>query len=156
MKEISDDTIMELLLSEFHKTVRHFYAEEIEYISHTGEEGGPGLDEIIDKISTGMIGYGGVEIVSYKTDLEQALQGERRADKFVEYMTKEIERWAVEHADFLRGLIQGPLADSGLAADVPRVRKLGELLEKKQDALPPLLLAIYALGEGWDKVFAEQ
>jgi hypothetical protein len=156
MKEISDDIITGLLLGDIKQAVKLFYADEIEAILCGKEVDAPGMDEIINQISTGMVGYGGVEIVDYKTGLEQALQGKRRADKFVEYMSGEIERWAAEHADFLRDLIRGPLAEEGLPLDADRVRKLAELLEKKQDAFPPMLLAAYALGPGWDRIFAVQ
>jgi len=156
MKDISDDTITGLLMGDLEKIIEYFYADEIELVTNTGEEGAPGLDEIIDQISAGMVGYGGQEIVGYKTELEQARQGVRRAEKFIEFMSAEVKRWVKEHADFLTGLITGELAESGLAADVDRIRKLAELLEKKQDAFPPYLVAIYALGPGWDVVFSKQ
>ena len=143
-------------MGDLKQAVRLFYADEITAISSAEDVDPPGMDEIINQISTGMVGYGGVEITEYKTGLEQALQGKRRAEKFVEYMAGEIERWALEHADFLRELIRGPLAEEGLALDADRVRKLAELLEKKQDAFPPMLLAAYAMGPGWDKIFAQQ
>ena len=41
-------------------------------------------------------------------------------------------------------------------SDIERVRNLAGLLEQKQDAFPPTLLAIYTLGPGWGKVFAEK
>ena len=98
-------------------------------IERSVDDDAPGLDEIIDQVSIGQLGLGGTEYIQYKTDLEQALQGERRADKYVEHVVAQIERWASEHAEFLQGLITGPLADEGLAADVDRVRKLAELLK---------------------------
>ena len=156
MKEISEDKIIGLLMADIESIVREFYADEIALVLHSTEEDAPGLEEIIDKVSVGQLGIGGQEITRYKTDLEQAMQGERRADKFVAHMVAEIERWTSEHADFLRGLIAGALAEKAFASDVDRVRKLTGLLEQKQDAFPPTLLAIYTLGPGWDKVFAEQ
>ncbi len=156
MLELSDDMITGLLMSDLDRMVREFYAPEIEMVMHTDEEGAPGLDDVIDQVSIGQLGYGGVEYAHFKTGLEQAAQGARRADKFVECVAADIERWAVEQSEFLRGLIQGPLAEACLSADVDRVRMLARLLEKKQDAFAPLLIAIYALGPGWDKVFAEQ
>ena len=156
MKEITDDMITGLLLGDLKQAVGLFYADEIKAIAAGEEEGAPGMGEIISQISAGMVGYGGVEIGEYKADLEQAMQGKRRAEKFVEHTAGEIERWAREHADFLRELIRDQLAKEGLALDVDRVRKLAEFLEKKQDAFPPMLLAAYALGPGWDNVFSEQ
>ncbi len=156
MKEITDDKITGLLMSNAESIVREFYADEIALVLHSTEEDAPGLDEIIDQVSVGQLGIGGQEITRYKTDLEQAKQGVRRADKFVAHMVAEIERWTSEHADFLRGLIKGKLAKEASASDVDRVRKLTGLLEQKQDAFPPTLLAVYTLGPGWDKVFSEQ
>jgi hypothetical protein len=156
MRELSDDKITGLLMSKLEAMVREFFGDEIKLIEGSAEDDAPGLDEIIDQVSIGQLGLGGTEYIQYKTDLEQAMQGERRADKYVEHVAAEIERWTAEHAEFLQGLITGPLADEGLAADVDRVRKLAELLEQKQDAFPPLLIAIYSLGPGWDRVFAEQ
>lgn len=156
MVEISDDKITGLLMAEVGIIVREFYADEIALVLHSTDEDAPGLDEIIDQVSVGQLGIGGQEITRYKTDLEQAEQGVGRADKYVAHMVAEIERWASEHADFLRGLITGALAEKAFVSDVERVRKLADLLERKQDAFPAILLALYTLGPGWDKVFAEQ
>lgn len=156
MRELSDDKIIGLLMSDLERLVRDFFADEIGLIERSVNDDAPGLDEIIDQVSIGQLGLGGTEYIQYKTDLEQAMQGERRADKYVEHMAARIERWASEHADFLRGLISGPLAEEGHTGDVDRVRKLAKLLEQKQDAFPPLLIAVYALGPGWDKIFVEQ
>ena len=156
MRELSDDKITGLLMSDLERLVRDFFADEIDLIERSVDDDAPGLDEIIDQVSIGQLGLGGTEYIQYKTDLEQAMQGERRADKYVEHVAAEIERWASEHADFLRGLISGPLAEGGHAADVDRVRALAGLLEQKQDAFPPLLIAVYALGPGWNRIFSEQ
>jgi hypothetical protein len=156
LEELSNDKISGLLISNLDKLVKVFYADEIDLVMRSGEEDAPGLDEIIDQVSTGQIGYGGVEYTQFKTELEQAKQGLRRAEKFVEHVSSEVERWVSEHAGFLRDLIKEQRAESRLAGDAERVRKLAGLLEKKQDAFPPLLLAIYALGAGWDRIFIEK
>ena len=156
MRELTDDKITGLLMSDLERLVRDFFADEIGLIERSVDDDAPGLDEIIDQVSVGQLGVGGVEYIQYKTDLEQAMQGERRAEKYVEHMTARIERWASEQAEFLRGLISGPLAEGGYAADVDRVRALAGLLEQKQDAFPPLLIAVYALGPGWNRIFSKQ
>jgi hypothetical protein len=156
MRELSDDEITGMLMATLPRIVRKFHADEIDLVIRAGEDDAPGLDDIIDQVSVGQLGYGGMEYVQFKTDLEQAVQGARRADKFVEHISHEIERWASEHSDFLQRLIKGPLSEAGLASDVERVRELAQLLAEKQDAFPPLLLAVYALGPGWDRIFAGQ
>ena len=154
MKEITDDKITGLLMSNAENIVREFYADEIALVLHSTDEDAPGLEDIIDKVSVGQLGIGGIEITRYKTGLEQAIQVGRRADKFVTHMVAEIERWTSEHADFLGNLINGELAEMAFESDIERVRNLAGLLEQKQDAFPPTLLAIYTLGPGWGKVFA--
>jgi hypothetical protein len=156
MENITDDMITGFLLGGVERMIKEFYAPEIELLMKTEGEDAPGLDDVIYQVSAGHLGYGGVEYAGYKTSLEQALQSSRRADKFIEHITADFERWVSEHAEFLRKLIRGPLAEAMLSADVDRVRKLAELLEKKQDAFHPMLIAVYALGPGWNKVFAEQ
>lgn len=156
MKEISDDQITGLLMADVESIVREFYADEIALVLHSTDEDAPGLEQIIYQINVGQLGIGGHEITRYKTGLEQAVQSVGRADKFVAHMVAEIERWTSEHADFLHNSIESALAERAFTSDVERVRRLADLLERKQDAFPSILLALYTLGPGWDKVIAEQ